>query len=129
MAEAFAELLHEKVRKEFWGYDKNEQLSLEALLHEQYKGIRPAPGYPACPEHSEKLTLFNLLDVNKTGITLTENYAMYPGASVSGYYFAHPEAQYFAVSRISHDQIEDYASRKKLSVKEVEKLLASNLNF
>jgi 5-methyltetrahydrofolate--homocysteine methyltransferase len=129
LAEAFAELLHEKVRKEYWGYAKNENLSIEAIIHEGYAGIRPAPGYPACPEHSEKGTIFNLLDANKAGITLTENFAMYPAAAVSGYYFAHPEAQYFAISRISRQQVEDYAMRKNLSVKEIEKLLASNLNY
>ncbi|MFZ4548651.1 MAG: methionine synthase, partial [Bacteroidales bacterium] len=129
LAEAFAELLHEKVRKEYWGYAENENLSIDAIIHEGYAGIRPAPGYPACPEHSEKGTIFNLLDANKAGITLTENFAMYPAAAVSGYYFAHPEAQYFAISRISHQQVEDYAMRKNLSVKEIEKLLASNLNY
>ncbi|MEI6059160.1 MAG: methionine synthase [Bacteroidota bacterium] len=129
LAEAFAELLHEKVRKEYWGYAKDENLGIEEIIHEGYAGIRPAPGYPACPEHSEKGTIFNLLDAEKTGITLTENYAMYPGAAVSGYYFANPEAQYFAISRISREQVEDYASRKNLSVSETEKLLASNLNY
>lgn len=129
LAEAFAELLHAKVRKEYWGYAKEENLSIEEIIHEGYTGIRPAPGYPACPEHSEKGTIFSLLDANKSGINLTENFAMYPGASVSGYYFANPEAQYFAVSRISKKQVEDYAVRKGLSVKEVEKLLASNLNY
>ena len=129
LAEAFAELLHEKVRKEYWGYAKNENLSIEAIIHEGYAGIRPAPGYPACPEHSEKGTIFNLLNANKAGITLTENFAMYPAAAVSGYYFAHPEAQYFAISRVSRQQVEDYSMRKNLSVKEIEKLLASNLNF
>ena len=129
LAEAFAELLHAKVRKEYWGYAKDEKLSIEEIIHEGYTGIRPAPGYPACPEHSEKGTIFSLLDANKSGINLTENFAMYPGAAVSGYYFANPEAQYFAVSRISKQQVEDYAVRKGLSVKEVEKLLASNLNY
>jgi 5-methyltetrahydrofolate--homocysteine methyltransferase len=129
LAEAFAELLHEKVRKEYWAYAKNENLSIEAIIHEGYAGIRPAPGYPACPEHSEKGTIFDLLDANKAGITLTENFAMYPAAAVSGYYFAHPDAQYFAISRISRQQVEDYAVRKNLSVKEIEKLLASNLNY
>ncbi len=129
LAEAFAELLHAKVRKEYWGYAKDENLSIEEIIHEGYEGIRPAPGYPACPEHSEKGTIFNLLDANKIGINLTENFAMYPGAAVSGYYFANPEAQYFAVSRISKEQLEDYALRKGLSVKEVEKLLATNLNY
>ncbi len=129
LAEAFAELLHLKVRKEYWGYAANENLTVDQILHEGYAGIRPAPGYPACPEHSEKATIFKLLDAAKAGITLTENFSMYPAASVSGYYFANPEAQYFAVSRISREQLEDYALRKGMSVKEVEKLLASNLNY
>lgn len=129
LAEAFAELLHEKVRKEYWGYAKDESLDIEEILHEGYAGIRPAPGYPACPEHSEKGTIFTLLDAGKSGITLTENFAMYPAAAVSGYYFAHPDAQYFAISRISHQQVEDYASRKNLPVAEIEKMLASNLNY
>ncbi len=129
LAEAFAELLHDKVRKEYWGYAKDENLTIEEIIHEGYAGIRPAPGYPACPEHSEKGTIFNLLDAEKAGISLTENFAMYPAAAVSGYYFAHPEAQYFAISRISKEQVEDYASRKNMPVKEVEKLLASNLNY
>jgi len=129
LAEAFAELLHDKVRKEYWGYAKDENLSIEEIIHEGYAGIRPAPGYPACPEHSEKGIIFGLLDANKSGITLTENFSMYPAAAVSGYYFAHPEAQYFAISRISREQVEDYALRKNLTVKEVERLLASNLNY
>ncbi len=129
LAEAFAELLHDKVRKEYWGYAKDENLTIEEIIHEGYAGIRPAPGYPACPEHSEKGIIFGLLDANKTGITLTENFSMYPAAAVSGYYFANPDSQYFAISRISREQVEDYASRKKLTVKEVERLLASNLNY
>ena len=129
LAEAFAELLHDKVRKEYWGYARDENLSIEEIIHEGYAGIRPAPGYPACPEHSEKGTIFDLLEANKSGITLTENFSMYPAAAVSGYYFAHPEAQYFAISRISHEQVEDYALRKNLTVKAVERLLASNLNY
>ena len=129
LAEAFAELLHDIVRKEYWGYAKDENLTIEEIIHEGYAGIRPAPGYPACPEHSEKGTIFNLLEANKTGITLTENFSMYPAAAVSGYYFANPYSQYFAISRISREQVEDYASRKNLTVKEVERLLASNLNY
>ncbi len=129
LAEAFAELLHDKVRKEYWGYAKDENLTIEQIIHEGYSGIRPAPGYPACPEHSEKGTIFGLLDAEKTGISLTENFAMYPAAAVSGYYFANPASQYFAISRISKEQVEDYALRKNLTVKEVEKLLASNLNY
>jgi 5-methyltetrahydrofolate--homocysteine methyltransferase len=129
LAEAFAELLHDKVRKEYWGYAKEENLTIDEIIHEGYAGIRPAPGYPACPEHSEKGTIFDLLDAGKTGITLTENFSMYPAAAVSGYYFANPDSQYFAISRISREQVEDYASRKNLAVKEVERLLASNLNY
>lgn len=129
LAEAFAELLHTRVRKEFWGYAPDENLPLDTMLQEEYRGIRPAPGYPACPEHSEKRVIFDLLGAEETGITLTETYAMHPAASVSGYYFAHPQAQYFAVGRIGRDQVADYASRKDLPVEEVEKLLASNLNY
>jgi len=129
-AEAFAELMHEKVRKEFWGYAANENVPIAEILHEKYQGIRPAPGYPACPEHSEKRELFDLLDTEKhTGIFLTENFAMYPAASVSGYYFAHPQAQYFNLGKISKDQVEDYARRKNLTVEEVERLLNVNLNY
>jgi len=129
-AEAFAELMHEKVRKEFWGYAANENVPIVEILHEKYQGIRPAPGYPACPEHSEKRELFDLLDAEKnTGIFLTENFAMYPAASVSGYYFAHSQAQYFNLGKISKDQVEDYAHRKNLTVEEVERLLNVNLNY
>ncbi|RLD39823.1 MAG: hypothetical protein DRI89_13190 [Bacteroidetes bacterium] len=128
LAEAFAELLHKKVRKDFWGYAASEQLELTEVLREKYKGIRPAPGYPACPEHSEKATLFSLLNAeNKIGVKLTENYAMYPAASVSGFYFAHPDAQYFQVGKLLPDQVEDYAKRKKLNVEKIEKLLPMNL--
>lgn len=130
LAEAFAELMHKKVRKEYWRYAKDENLELEQLLKEEYQGIRPAPGYPACPEHSEKRKLFDLLDAEeKTGCQLTENFAMYPAASVSGYYFSHPDSQYFNVGRIGKDQVEDYARRKNISVKETERLLNANLNY
>lgn len=130
LAEAFAELMHEKVRKEIWGYATDEQLTNEELIKEKYKGIRPAPGYPACPDHTEKRTLFDLLDVEKnTGISLTESFAMYPASSVSGFYFAHPESRYFPVAKISKDQVEDYATRKGTNVKETEKWLAPNLNY
>jgi 5-methyltetrahydrofolate--homocysteine methyltransferase len=130
LAEAFAELMHVRVRKEFWGYAPNENLTLEEILREKYQGIRPAPGYPACPEHSEKRVLFNLLNAEeKADIHLTENFAMYPAASVSGYYFAHPQSQYFNLGKISRDQVEDYARRKNLSVEQVEKLLNVNLNY
>jgi len=122
--------MHEKVRKEFWGYAADENLPVSEILHEKYQGIRPAPGYPACPEHSEKRELFELLDAEKnTGIFLTENFAMYPAASVSGYYFAHPQAQYFNLGKISKDQVEDYARRKNLTVEEVERLLNVNVNY
>ncbi|MCF6170231.1 MAG: methionine synthase [Bacteroidales bacterium] len=128
LAEAFAELLHQKVRKEYWGYAADEQLGLSEILHERYRGIRPAPGYPACPEHSEKRTLFELLNVEeKIGVKLTENFAMYPAASVSGYYFAHPDAQYFQVGKLLPDQLEDYSERKNLETEAVKKLLAMNL--
>lgn len=127
LAEAFAELMHEKVRKEIWAYASDESISKEDLLKENYKGIRPAPGYPACPEHSEKRKIFNILNAEeKLNIKLTENYAMYPAASVSGYYFANPEARYFAVGKIANDQIEDYANRKGLNSNQVRSLLVVN---
>jgi 5-methyltetrahydrofolate--homocysteine methyltransferase len=130
LAEAFAELLHLRVRREFWGYARGESLDNEGLIRERYQGIRPAPGYPACPDHTEKRTLFNLLGAEKqAGIQLTESYAMLPAASVSGYYFWRPEAQYFGVGKIERDQVEDYARRKKLAVAEVERWLAPNLNY
>jgi 5-methyltetrahydrofolate--homocysteine methyltransferase len=129
LAEAFAEMLHHKVRTEFWGYSPDEKLSIEQILRENYQGIRPAPGYPACPEHSDKKTLFDLLQAEKSQIQLTSHYAMYPAASVSGFYFAHPLSQYFGLAKISADQVADYAKRKNLSVSEVEKLLPVNLNY
>ena len=130
LAEAFAELMHHKVREEYWAYAPNEHLTVEEIIREKYQGIRPAPGYPACPEHSEKRVLFDLLKAEeKPGITLTENFAMYPAASVSGYYFAHPQAQYFNLGRISLDQVEDYAKRKSLTIEEVERLLNVNLGY
>ncbi len=130
LAEAFAELLHAKVRRELWGYAKNETLANEELIKEKYQGIRPAPGYPACPDHTEKRLLFDLLDVEKnTGIELTESYAMYPASSVSGFYFSHPASKYFGLGKIAKDQIEDYAKRKQISVAEVEKWLAPNLSY
>ncbi|SFK90823.1 methionine synthase [Lysobacter sp. cf310] len=129
-AEALAERLHERVRKEFWGYADDETLSNDALIDEGYRGIRPAPGYPACPEHSEKVTLFRLLDAeNKAGLQLTESYAMYPAAAVSGYYFSHPGSQYFVVGRVNKEQVEDYARRKGVSVIQAERWLASNLDY
>lgn len=130
LAEAFAEKLHELVRTEYWGFAKGEQLSDEEIIRENYQSIRPAPGYPACPDHTEKRKLFNLLNAEKeTGITLTESYAMYPTAAVSGYYFAHPESKYFAVGKISKDQVEDYAKRKGESLEYMEKWLSPNLGY
>ncbi len=130
LAEAFAELLHLKVRKEYWGYASKETLSNEEIISEKYSGIRPAPGYPAQPDHSEKPTIFKLLNVEEnTGITLTENYAMSPPASVCGIYFAHPQAKYFSTGKINEDQVEDYRRRKGLSKKEIEKWLRPVLNY
>jgi len=130
LAEAFAEHLHGRVRKEFWGYATDESLDNEALIREQYRGIRPAPGYPACPDHSEKATLFSLLDATKaTGITLTEHFAMYPTAAVSGWYFSHPESRYFAVGKIDRGQAEDVAARKGISIAQAEKWLQPNLAY
>ncbi len=129
LAEAFAEFLHKRVRDE-WGYGKKEQLTNEELIREKYRGIRPAPGYPACPDHTEKRLLFDLLSVEeKTGITLTESYAMWPAASISGFYLAHPDAKYFAVGKIGKDQVEDYARRKGMDIRTVERWLSPNLNY
>ena len=129
-AEAFAERLHERVRKEFWGYAEDEKLNSQDLISEQYQGIRPAPGYPACPDHSEKSSLFQLLDVEKnTGIKLTENFAMWPAASICGYYFSHPKSSYFGVGKLNKDQVSDYATRKQKSLKYVERWLQPNLNY
>ncbi len=129
LAEAFAEWLHKQVRGE-WGYGKTETLTLEDMIRERYRGIRPAPGYPACPDHTEKRTLFDLLGAEAaSGVTLTESFAMLPAASVSGLYFAHPQAKYFAVGKINRDQVEEYATRKKLPVSEIERWLAPNLNY
>jgi 5-methyltetrahydrofolate--homocysteine methyltransferase len=130
LAEAFAEHLHERVRKEFWGYAADEVLDNDALIDEGYQGIRPAPGYPACPEHSEKRTLFQMLDAPaNAGMELTESFAMYPAAAVSGYYFSHPQSQYFVVGRVSREQAEDYARRKGVSLAQAERWLASNLDY
>jgi len=130
LAEAFAELLHERYRREFYPYTPDENLDLTDMLKEEYRGIRPAPGYPACPEHSEKAPLFDLLEAEKnTGVQLTEHYAMYPAASVCGYYFAHPESQYFSVGKISEDQIRDYSARKNISIELTEKWLSPYLNY
>ncbi|HPE56813.1 MAG TPA: methionine synthase [Bacteroidales bacterium] len=130
LAEAFAELIHKRVRKEIWAYAPNENLNPDQMLREEYQGIRPAPGYPACPEHSEKRVLFDLLNAEeKSGIKLTENFAMYPAASVSGYYFAHPMSQYFNLGKVGEDQVEDYAGRKGVSKQQVETWLNANLNY
>jgi 5-methyltetrahydrofolate--homocysteine methyltransferase len=129
LAEAFAEWLHKQTRDE-WGYGKDEQLSSEDLIRERYRGIRPAPGYPACPDHTEKRLLFDLLQAEKnTGISLTETYAMLPASSVSGLYFAHPESRYFAVGKIGRDQVLDYHRRKRMDLGVVERWLSPNLNY
>jgi 5-methyltetrahydrofolate--homocysteine methyltransferase len=129
LAEAFAERLHQRVRKEFWGYAPEENFSGEQLIAEQYRGIRPAPGYPAQPDHTEKGTLFELLAAERIGVTLTESFAMWPGAAVSGLYLSHPQSNYFGVGKIERDQVEDYARRKGWSVAECERWLAPILNY
>jgi 5-methyltetrahydrofolate--homocysteine methyltransferase len=130
LAEAFAERMHARVRREFWGYAPDENTAPEELILEKYDGIRPAPGYPAQPDHTEKATLFTLLDAENTaGVTLTESYAMWPGSSVSGLYFSHPESFYFGVGKIERDQVEDYAARKGFTVEETERWLAPILNY
>jgi 5-methyltetrahydrofolate--homocysteine methyltransferase len=129
LAEAFAERLHQRVRKEFWGYGADETLANDELILEKYRGIRPAPGYPAQPDHTEKGTLFNLLKSERIGVELTESFAMWPGAAVCGLYFSHPQAAYFGVGKIERDQIEDYARRKGWSVADAERWLAPILNY
>jgi 5-methyltetrahydrofolate--homocysteine methyltransferase len=130
LAEAFAELMHEKVRREYWAYAKDETLTMENIIKEQYQGIRPAPGYPACPDHTEKRTIFDLLQAEQeTGIILTESFAMYPASSVSGYYFSHPQSKYFGLGKIEKDQVNEYAQRKGMPVKEIEKWLSPNLSY
>ncbi|HEX7814731.1 methionine synthase [Dyella sp.] len=130
LAEAFAERMHERVRREFWGYAADESLDNEALIEEKYAGIRPAPGYPACPDHTEKTNLFRILDVTaRTGIELTEGFAMYPTAAVSGWYFSHPQSQYFVVGRLTREQVDDYARRKGWTRQEAERWLAPNLDY
>jgi 5-methyltetrahydrofolate--homocysteine methyltransferase len=127
-AEAFAECLHERTRKEFWGYVKDEALTNEELIHEKYQGIRPAPGYPACPDHTEKYKLFDLLNATETvGIRLTESLAMFPASSVCGWYFSHPQSQYYGVGKIQPDQFEDYVRRKEMPTEELERWLGQNL--
>jgi 5-methyltetrahydrofolate--homocysteine methyltransferase len=130
LAEAFAEYLHERVRKEFWAYAPDENLSNDERAAENYVGIRPAPGYPAQPDHTEKQTIFDLLAAERRiGVSLTESFAMQPGSSVSGLYFSHPDAHYFGVAKVERDQVEDYATRKNMSVAEVERWLAPVLNY
>ena len=130
LAEATAEYMHEVVRKEIWGYDQNEALANDDLIAEQYKGIRPAPGYPACPDHTEKLKIWDILQVKETiGISLTESMAMYPAASVSGYYFGSNDSQYFGLGKIAKDQVTNYAHRKGWTIREAEKWLEPNLSY
>jgi len=130
LAEAFTELMHHKVRTQIWGYASEENITNKELIGEGYAGIRPAPGYPACPDHTEKATLFQLLEVEKnTGISLTESYAMYPAASVSGFYFSNSNSRYFGLGKIGRDQIGDYSQRKKLKTGVAEKWLAPNLSY
>jgi 5-methyltetrahydrofolate--homocysteine methyltransferase len=128
LAEAFAEYLHERVRTDLWGFAADEQLSKEDLIKEAYRGIRPAPGYPACPEHTVKADVFRVLQAQDIGMQLTESYAMYPGAAVSGFYFAHPQAKYFVVGKIGNDQVEDMAARRGVAKDEIERWLAPNLS-
>jgi len=130
IAEAFAERMHERVRREFWGYAPDESLTPEDRLAEKYRGIRPAPGYPAQPDHTEKETLFRLLEAERRiGVRLTESFAMWPASSVSGLYLAHPEAHYFGVAKVERDQVEDYAARKNMDIADVERWLSPILNY
>ena len=130
LAEALAERVHQRVRTELWGFVDDETLDNDSLIAEKYRGIRPAPGYPACPDHTEKRTLFALLDAERAiGIRLTENFAMYPAAAVSGYYFSHPDSRYFVVGKLGRDQVEHYAARKHQPIAEVERWLAPNLDY
>ena len=129
LAEAFAERMHERVRKEFWGYAQGEALDNAALIAERYRGIRPAPGYPACPDHSLKPILFDMLDAEEnTGLSLTESFAMWPTSAVSGLYFGHPESAYFGVATIGRDQLEDYAKRREVDLATAERWLRPNLD-
>ena len=129
LAEAFAEVLHKRTRTEFWGYIKDEAIPIEELVKEKYQGIRPAPGYPACPDHTEKYKLFDLLNATEhAGITLTESLAMYPGAAVCGWYFSHPESSYFGINKILDDQLQDYTSRKGMSMDEMTRWLSPVLD-
>ncbi|TAG56081.1 MAG: hypothetical protein EAZ27_05730 [Cytophagales bacterium] len=129
-AEAFAELMHEKVRRELWGYAKDEKITTEQLIEEEYQGIRPAPGYPACPDHTEKATLFSLLEVEKnTGMILTDSFAMYPASAVSGWYFSHPKSKYFGLGKIDKDQVNDYSKRKNMDLDTTERWLSPALGY
>jgi 5-methyltetrahydrofolate--homocysteine methyltransferase len=129
LAEAFAEVLHKRVRTEFWGYAKDENIAVEDLVKEKYQGIRPAPGYPACPDHTEKYKLFDLLKATETaGIQLTESLAMYPGAAVCGWYFSHPESHYFGIGHIEQDQLQDYTARKGMSIEDMSRWLSPVLD-
>jgi 5-methyltetrahydrofolate--homocysteine methyltransferase len=128
LAEAFAEFLHLKVRKEIWGYASDEKLSNQELIAENYNGIRPAPGYPACPDHLEKPTIWKLLQVEEAiGVRLTESMAMWPASSVSGYYFAHPESKYFGLGKIKNDQVEEYSKRRNITLEQAKKWLGPNI--
>jgi len=130
LAEALAERMHERVRRELWGYAHDEQLDNVGLIREEYQGIRPAPGYPACPDHTEKATLWQMLDPERTaGIRLTESFAMFPTAAVSGFYFSHPKAHYFGVGQIDRDQVASYAQRKGMSLDEAQRWLAPSLGY
>ena len=130
MRKAMAEMMHQRVRKEHWGYAKDEAFTPQELIGEPYRGIRPAPGYPAQPDHTEKQTLFELLDAKaNTGVELTDSMAMWPGSSVSGLYIGHPDAYYFGVAKVERDQVEDYAARKGMEVAEAERWLAPILNY
>jgi 5-methyltetrahydrofolate--homocysteine methyltransferase len=130
LAEALAERMHERVRKEFWGYVSNETLDNDALIDEKYQGIRPAPGYPACPDHTEKALLWKLIDPERnSGIRITESFAMYPAAAVSGWYFSHPQSRYFGLGKINVDQVQDYARRKGMDVKTIERWLSPVLGY
>jgi len=130
LAEAFAERMHERVRKEFWGFASDEKLDNDEIIKEKYQGIRPAPGYPACPDHTEKPLLWDLLDVEENaGITLTDSYAMWPAAAVSGWYFSHPKSRYFGLGKINRDQVEDYAKRKDMDLETCERWLSPNLGY
>ena len=128
LAEAFAEHLHERVRTDLWGYAPDEHLSSEAMIREEYSGIRPAPGYPACPEHTVKADMFKLLQAEEIGMMLTDSFAMFPGAAVSGFYFAHPESKYFVVGKIGDDQVNDMAARRGVAKEDIERWLAPNLS-